>query len=139
MPAEAGRGSVRAEAGRVSVPAKRALIALTALALGCAGAPLTVFLPGERVECLFEVMGNVIVEGPFDAGDDEEGGAREAMLEGIRLEVGRETVGSGADAVMVRELLYQTDPAVIENDTPQIVAAEGMLLRFVDPGCLPSE
>ena len=68
-----------------------------------------------------------------------EEGIREVILEGVRLEVGRQTVDSGADAVMVRELVYRSDPAVAASDFPEIVAAEGILLHFVDPGCLPAQ
>ncbi len=110
------------------------------MALGCAVAmPIPVFLPGERVECLFEVMGEITVEGPFRARDDVEEGFRAAVLQGVRLEVGQEAAESGADAVMVRELLYERDPAVTENDAPEIIAVEGMLLSFVDPACVPTE
>ena len=96
-----------------------------------------VFLPGERVDCLFEVMGEVTVEGPFRVPDDIEGGYREAVLEGVRLEVSRRALASGADAVMVRELRYDRDPAATDDDAPEIVAVEGMLLSFVDPACVP--
>ncbi len=98
-----------------------------------------VFLPGEQVDCLFEVVGEVTVQGPFRARDDIEGGSREGILQGIRLEVGREVAGSGADAVMVRELLYERDSAAAEDDAPAIVAVEGILLSFVDPTCVPGE
>ncbi len=98
-----------------------------------------VFLPGEQVDCLFEVVGEVTVQGPFRARDDIEGGSREAVLQGVRLEVGREAAGSGADAVMVRELLYDRDFVAAEDDAPEIIAVEGMLLSFVDPTCVPGE
>ena len=101
--------------------------------------PVPVFLPGERVECLFEVVGEVTVQGPFEARDDIDGAARELILEGVRLEVGREAAGSGAHAVMVREVLFEEDPNAAEADTPEITAVEGMLLSFVDPACVPSE
>ena len=91
------------------------------------------------MECLFEVVGEITVEGPFRARDDIEGGPRAAVLQGVRLEVGREAVESGADAVMVREFVYQRDPAVNENDAPEIIAVEGMLVSFVDPACVPNE
>ncbi len=118
------------------------LTALSApLALACAGGAMLVpvFLPGERVECLFEVIGEVTVQGPFRAVDDIEGGPREAVLQGLRLEVSRQAVESGADAVMVRELVYDRDSAAAEDDPPEIVAVEGMLLSFVDPACVPNE
>ena len=98
-----------------------------------------VFLPGEQVDCLFEVVGEVTVQGPFGARDDIEGGSREVLLQGVRLQVGQEAAGSGADAVMVRELLYDRDSAAAEDDAPEIIAVEGMLLSFVDPACVPSE
>ena len=101
--------------------------------------PVPVFLPGERVDCLFEVLGEVTVQGPFAARDDIAGGSREVILQGVRLEVGREVAGSGADAVMIRELLYDRDSAVAEDDAPEIIAVEGMLLSFVDPACVPGE
>ena len=97
-----------------------------------------VFLPGEQVDCLFEVVGEVTVQGPFRARGDIEGGSRKALLQSVRLEVGQEAAGSGADAVMVRELLYDRDSAAAEDDPPEIVAVEGMLLSFVDPTCVPS-
>jgi hypothetical protein len=97
--------------------------------------PIPVFLPGEPVECLFEVMGDMTVEGPFQAADDIEGGSREAILEGVRLEVGQQAVASGADAVMIRELLYRRDAAAAEAGAPEIMAAEGMLISYVDPTC----
>ena len=93
-----------------SESAKLLAALIAPLALGCAGAmPLPVFLPGEPVECLFEVMGDMTVEGPFQAADDIEGGSREAILEGVRLEVGQQAAESGADAVMVREFVYQRE------------------------------
>ncbi len=98
-----------------------------------------VFLPGEEVDCLFEVVGEVTVEGPFRADDDIEGGSREAILQGVRLGVGEEVAGSGADAVMVRELLYDRNFVAAEDDAPEIIAVEGMLLSFVDPTCVPGE
>ena len=122
--------------------AAKILTALCApLALACAGGAMLVpvFLPGEQVDCLFEVVGEVTVQGPFRARDDIEGGSREGILQGIRLEVGREAAGSGADAVMVRELLYDRDSAAAEDDAPAIVAVEGILLSFVDPTCVPGE
>ena len=91
------------------------------------------------MDCLFEVVGEMTVQGPFRARDDIEGGSREVILQGVRLEVGQEAAGSGADAVMVRELLYDQDSAAAEDDTPEIVAVEGMLLSFVDPTCVPGE
>ena len=118
------------------------LTALSApLAFACAGGAMLVpvFLPGEQVDCLFEVVGEVTVEGPFRADDDIEGGFREAILQGVRLGVGEDVAGSGADAVMVRELLYDRDFVAAEDDTPEIIAVEGMLLSFVDPTCVPGE
>ena len=108
-------------------------------ALACAAGPdLPVFLPGDRVDCLFEVVGDLTVQGPFRAQDDVPGGAREAMLQAVRLEVGRRTAQSGADAAMVREFIYAPDPAAAEASPPQIVAGEGMLISFVDPTCVPA-
>jgi hypothetical protein len=122
--------------------AAKILTALSAaLAFACAGGAMLVpvFLPGEQVDCLFEVVGEVTVQGPFRARDDIEGGSREVILQGVRLEVGQEVAGSGADAVMIRELLYDRDSAVAEDDAPEIIAAEGILLSFVDPACVPGE
>lgn len=122
--------------------AAKILTALSApMALACAGGamPVPVFLPGEQVDCLFEVVGEVTVQGPFRAHDGIEGGSREVILQGVRLQVGQEVAGSGADAVMVRELLYDRDSAVAENDVPEILAVEGILLSFVDPTCVPGE
>lgn len=98
-----------------------------------------VYLPGERVDCLFEVMDEVTVEGPFRVRNDVDGGYREAVLEAVRLALSRQALVSGADAVMVRELRYDRDPAGIEDDAPEIIAVEGMLLSFVDPTCVPNE
>ena len=98
--------------------------------------PVPVFLPGERVECLFEVIGEVTVQGPFEAPDDLDVGARDLILEVVRLEVGREAAESGAHAVMVREVLYEEDPTAAEANTPEITAVEGILLSFVDPACM---
>jgi hypothetical protein len=53
--------------------------------------------------------------------------------------VGEEVAGSGADAVMVRELLYDRNFVAAEDDAPEIIAVEGMLLSFVDPTCVPGE
>ena len=100
---------------------------------------IPVFLPGEPVECLFQVIGDVTVEGPFRAVDDVGVGPREAILQGVRLEVSRQADRLGADAVMVRELLYDRDAVVTEDGPPEIVAVEGMLLSFVDPTCVQSE
>ena len=109
--------------------------------VACAGGgmPVPVFLPGERVDCLFEVIGEVTVQGPFEVGDDSLGGSRGVVLEGIRLGVGQEAAESGADAVMVREILYDRDSTAAENDTPEIIAVEGLLVSFVDPACTPDE
>jgi len=120
--------------------AAKMLIALSVpWVLACAGTPnvLPVYLPGDPVECLFEVIGDVTVPGPFRAVDDVPGGAREAMLQGVRLEVGRRVAESGADAAMVREFIYDADTAGGEDSTPEIIAVEGMLVSFVDPACVP--
>ena len=94
-----------------------------------------VFLPGERVDCLFEVVGEVTVQGPFRGEDDGDVASRDVILQGVRLEVGQEAAGSGADAVMIRELLYDRDSTATEDEAPEIIAAEGMLISFVDPTC----
>ncbi len=128
---------------RLPCAISRAAKMLTALsapwALACAGGPglFPVYLPGDRVECLFEVIGDVVVQGPFRAGDDVPEGSREAMLQGVRLEVSRRVAESGADAAMVREFIYDPDSAVAETSIPEIVAVEGILLSFVDPACVP--
>lgn len=125
--------------------ASRAAKTLTVLSapwvFACAGGAMLVpvFLPGERVDCLFEVVGDVTVQGPFRARDDIAGGSREAILRGVRLEVGQEAAGSGADAVMIREFLYDRDSGAAEDGAPDIIAVEGMLLSFVDPDCVPGE
>jgi hypothetical protein len=119
--------------------AAKMLIALSVpWVLACAGTPnvLPVYLPGDPVDCLFEVIGDVTVSGPFRAVDDVPGGAREAMLQGVRLEVGRRVAESGADAAMVREFIYDVDTAGAEASTPEIIAVEGMLVSFVDPTCV---
>ena len=142
MRGNAGGDEVRVQLPRAISRSAKLLTALSApLALACAGGGMRipVFLPGERVECLFEVIGEVTVEGPFRALDDIEGGPREAVLQGVRLEVSQQAVESGADAVMIRELLYDRDLAATEDDAPEIVAVEGMLLSFVDPACVPNE
>ena len=116
------------------------LTALSATwALACAGGPglFPVYLPGDRVECLFEVIGDVTVRGPFRAGDDVPEGSREAMMQGVRLEVGRRVAESGADAAMVREFIYDPDTGAAETSIPEIIAVEGILLSFVDPACVP--
>jgi len=97
--------------------------------------PVHVYLPGERVDCLFEVVGEVTVQGPFRGPNDGDGTSREVVLEGVRLEVGQEEAGSGADGVMVRELVYDRDSAAARDGLPEIVAVEGMLISFVDPAC----
>ena len=123
---------------RLPCAISRAAKMLTALsvpwALACAGGPglFPVYLPGDRVECLF-----VVVRGPFRAGDDVPEGSREAVLQGVRLEVSRRVAESEADAAMVREFIYDRDSAASENSTPEIIAVEGMLLSFVDPACVP--
>ena len=135
-PARGKAGTLLPRALSISSMLLAGLIA--ALALGCAGAmPVPVFLPGERVDCLFEVIGDVTVEGPFRAVDDVEGGPREAILEGVRLKVGQQAAESGADAVMVRELVYERDAATAEASSPEIIAVAGMLVSFVDPVCVP--
>lgn len=112
---------------------------LACAAVGTSDPPglVPVFLPGERVECLFEVIGELTVQGPFRARDDIDGGSREAILEGVRLDVGREAAGSGAHAVMVREVLYDRDHTAVDDNTPGIIAVEGLLLSFMDPACVP--
>ena len=82
------------------------------------------------------MVGDLTVQGPFRAQDDVPGGAREAMLQAVRLEVGRRTAQSGADAAMVREFIYELDPATAEAGPPEIVAVEGMLISFVAPACV---
>ena len=89
------------------------------------------------MECLFEVIGDVTVRGPFGAGDDVPEGSREAILQGVRLEVSRRVAEAGADAAMVREFIYDPDSAVAETSIPEIIAVEGILLSFVDPACVP--
>lgn len=121
----------------VSRAAKILTVLSAPLALACTSAMLPVFLPGERVDCLFEVVGELTVPGPFPARDDLDGAPREVVLQGVRLEVGQEAAGSGADAVMVRELVYDRDLVAAENDAPEIIAVEGMLVSFVDPACIP--
>ncbi len=98
-----------------------------------------VFLPGERVNCLFEVVGEVTVQGPFPARDDVEAGSGGVVMQGVRLEVSRAVARSGADAVMLRELVYDRDPGAAGADAREIIAVEGMLLSFVDPTCVPTE
>ena len=116
--------------------AKILTVLSTPLAFACARATLVpVFLPGEQVDCLFEVVGEVTVQGPFRGPNDRDGTPREVVLEGVRLEVGREAAGSGADGVMVREFVYDRDSAPAGDGPPEIVAVEGMLISFVDPAC----
>ena len=136
MPGSAGDGGVMFRLPSAILRAAKLSTVLSApLALACAGgALLPVFLPGERVDCLFEVVGEVTVRGPF-RGQDDGGASREGILQGVRLEVGQETADSGADAVMVRELLYDRDSTAAEDDAPEIVAVEGMLISYVDPAC----
>jgi hypothetical protein len=116
-------------------------VLVTPLAFACAGSGMLVpvFLPGERMDCLFEVVGELTVQGPFRGEDDGDGASREAILQSVRLDVGREAAGSGADAVMVRELLYNRDATTVETDAPEILAVEGMLVSFVDQTCIPRE
>ena len=122
--------------------ATKLLSALSAAwAFACAGGAMLapVFLPGERVDCLFEVVGEVTVQGPFPVPDDGEPGSRDAVMQGVRLEVSRAVARSGADAVMLRELVYDRDARAAGADAPEIIAVEGMLLSFVDPTCVPTE
>ena len=84
-------------------------------------------------------MGEVTVRGPFRARDDVDGGSRDALLREIRLTVGREGAEAGAHAVMVREVEYEEERTAAEDNTPEIVAVQGMLLSFVDPSCVPGE
>jgi hypothetical protein len=120
----------------ISGVAKALTLLSTPLALACAGgAALPVFLPGERVDCLFEVVGEVTVQGPFRGPADGDGTPQEVAMEGVREEVGQEAAGTGADGVMVRELLYDRDSAAAGDGPPELVAVEGMLISFVDPAC----
>ncbi len=96
-----------------------------------------VFFPGERMDCLFEVVGEVTVQGPFGTGGDGDGPSRDVVLQSVRLEVGQEAAGSGADAVMIREVRYDRDRAAAEDNAPEIIAVDGMLVSFVDPACVP--
>ncbi len=117
-------------------PAKILTVLSTPLAFACAGATLVpVFLPGEQVDCLFEVVGEVTVQGPFRGPTDGDRTPREVVMEGVRFEVGQEAAGSGADGVMVREFLYDRDSAAAGDGPPELVAVEGMLISFVDPAC----
>jgi hypothetical protein len=123
---------------RLTAVAKLVVVLGAPWTLACAGggALVPVFLPGERMDCLFEVVGDVTVQGPFQGGDADDDAARDAILQDVRREVGREAAGSGADAVMIRELLYDRD-ATSTGDAPEIVAVEGMLVSFVDEACVP--
>ena len=122
----------------MSGAAKILTVLSTPLVFACAGGALApVFLPGEQVDCLFEVVGEVTVQGPFRGRNDGDRTAREVILEGVRLKVGQEAAASGADAVMVRELLYDRDATAAGDGPPEIVAVEGMLISFVDPACAP--
>ena len=127
--------------GAITKAAKTLTVLSAPWAFACAGGAMLVpvFLPGERVGCLFEVVGEMTVHGPFQARDDIEGGPREIILQGVRLEVGQEAAGSGADAVLVREFLYDRVSAATEAEAPEIIAVEGILLSFVDPACVPGE
>lgn len=137
MPVSACGGEVMFRLpGGISRVAKILTVLSTPCAFACAGAMLVpVYLPGERVNCLFEVVGEVTVQGPFRGQDDGDGASREVILQGVRLEVGREAADSGADAVVVRELLYDRDSTAAGDDAPEIIAVEGMLISFVDPAC----
>ena len=137
MPASACGGEVMFQlSGRISRVAKILTVLSTPFAFACAGAmPVPVYLPGERVNCLFEVMGEVTVQGPFPGQDDGGGASREIILQGVRLELGREAADSGADAVVVRELLYDRGSMGAGDEAPEIMAVEGMLISFVDPTC----
>ena len=87
------------------------------------------------MDCLFEVVGEVTVQGPFRGPNDGDGTSREVVLEGVWLEVGQEAAASGADVVMVRELLYDRASTAAGDGPPEIVAVEGMLILFVDQAC----
>jgi hypothetical protein len=125
--------------GGESVPWILACAVVGTRRLSDAPGAVPVFLPGEQVQCLFEVIGEVTVQGPFEVRDDFDRETRELVFDRVRLEVGREGAESGAHAVMVREVLYDEDAAATEDNRPEITSVEGMLLSFVDPSCVPNQ
>ncbi len=137
---EGGEGELRVQPPRASFRAAKMLVMLTVpLALSCAGNAMLVpvFLPGERMDCLFEVVGEVTVQGPFGTGGDGDGPSRDVVMQSVRLEVGQEAAGTGADAVMIRAFQYDRDSSAAEDNAPEIIAVDGMLVSFVDPTCVP--
>ncbi len=99
-----------------------------------------VFLPGERVNCLFEVVGEVTVQGPFPARDDVEAGSGGVVMQGVRLEVSRAVARSGADAVMLRELVYDRDAGLPGPTLPRSLRwKECSSALWIRPAYLPNK
>ncbi len=123
----------------LSTPAIVACAVIGSQGTSSLAVPVPVFLPGESVDCLFEVIGEVTVQGPFEVPDDIDGGSRQPILDRVRLDVGREGAESGANAVMIREIQYDENSTATRASRPLITAVEGMLLSFVDPACVAGQ
>lgn len=101
---------------------------------GTGGRAVPVFLPDERVTCLFEVLGTVTVQGPFPA-TNRGGDTSATMMDGVRAKLGVEAARADADAALVRRLIYDRDQTPALGNPPLLLAVEGVLLHFVDPAC----
>ena len=102
---------------------------------GSRPAMVQVIMPDERVPCPFEALGMVTVRGPFVLSTDEDDASSGELLAGIRAKLGGEAARMGADAGLVRRLLYDRRRPSSTGPT-EVRAVEAVLLDFVDPDCV---
>lgn len=92
-----------------------------------------VILPDERVACPFEAIGTVTIKGPFVL-PATAAPSYSDLLTGIKVKLGREAASMGADAALVRRLLYDRR----QSGSPaqgNVRAVDALLLRFIEPEC----
>ena len=115
------------------------LLLLPACAVGGVGsgavpARVQVMMPDERVPCPFQALGMVTVRGPFVLSTDEDETSWVELLAGIRAKLGGEAARMGADAALVRRILYdQERPS--STRPAEVLAVEAVLLDFIGPDC----
>jgi len=98
-------------------------------------ATVQVMMPDERVPCPFEALGTVTVRGPFVLNADGDHLSSNELLTGIRAKLGVEAAKLGADAALVRHLLYDRREPSSPNQA-DVRAVEAVLLRFVGSDCM---
>ncbi len=94
-----------------------------------------VMMPDERVPCPFEALGTLTVRAPFVHDTGGEDPSPNELLTGIRAKLGAEAAEMGADAALVRHLLYdRRKPS--STGGADVRAVEAVLLRFVGDDCM---